>query len=152
VPKIAVVTYIEEVKPGWREFDRAIHDNLGYTFEIDSHYYVARTSADRDWFHKSKPGVGEKHCVSSVKEARKHLGEAWLYVNVQPPHFFEERDLWLQDYDHTRYDTCYIFGPNHGPVELTSGAHISIPLDKSSLYASSAVAMVLYDRQIKLVP
>ena len=144
---IAVATYIEEVKPGWRNFDKFILMNLQYVFSYDVHYYIAQNERDRTWFYRQN-FLGEHRLVVTAAEIKSRSG-SMHYVNVQPPNVFHRQEVVeLHEFKHPD-NCCYIFGPNHGVIETVGGLNVLIPLDKSSLYASSAVAMVLYDRKAK---
>lgn len=149
---IYTVTYIEEIRPTWREFDRKIHENLQGAFGIDVHYYVGRRGYDKRWFDTTM-GHEARKFVYSVHDVGREL-ENINYVNVQPPKVFEEHNVGekyeLDDFIHPDEDCCYIFGPNHGEVVIApQGLNVTIPVNKSSLYASSAVAIVMYDRRMK---
>jgi hypothetical protein len=147
---LAIVTYVENVKPGgWAAFDRCIHDNLEYTLGVDRHYYVARGNRELEWFYGLPKGLGDAKCISSVADIA-HL--AVDFVNVQAPAEFKTRGQsfeWLHNFRHPD-NVCYVFGPNHGSIELAKGVNVSIPLKRSALYASSTTAIVLYDRRTKI--
>ena len=146
---LAIVTYVEEIRPGFWKFQKAILDNLDYTHGVTVHYFIARTDKERQLYSTAKDGQVENRCVGSLAQVRLDI-EPKNFVNVQPAHVFEHRaGCYLGDFQHPEDEVCYIFGPNHGVIEhKIGGSNVSIPLSVSSLYTSSAVAMVLYDRNL----
>lgn len=149
---LAVVTYVETVKPGgWAGFDRVVNNNLDYTFDVDRHYYVARQQKEVDDFHVlQKLGTLDIRCVRSVFDIEFNLPVR--FVNVQPEIFFKRAKQpfqWLHNYLHPN-DACYVLGPNHGEQPRVDGDNVAIALEESSLYSFSALAVVLYDRRTKL--
>lgn len=148
---LAVVTYVETVKPGgWVGFDRVVNNNLDYTFDVDRHYYVARQQREVDDFYRlPKMGTLDIRCVPSILEIE--FEDAVTFVNVQPKIFFERAKQyfnWLHDYEHPD-DACYVLGPNHGEQPLADGDNVVIELEESALYSFSALAVILYDRRAK---
>lgn len=151
---IYIVTYIEEIRPTWREFDRKLHENLQGAFSIDIHYYIGRPGYDRRWFDATM-GHEVRKFAYNIHDVARELGDI-NYVNVQPMKVFNEHKVEqvyeLRAFTHPKEPCCYIFGPNHGDVVLASkGTNVTIPINKSSLYASSAVAIILYDRSIYML-
>ena len=149
---IAVISYVETVKPGgWVGFDRVINNNLDYVFDVDVHYYVARRQQEvDDYYSAQKLGTLETRVVRSIHDIE--FKEPVTWVNVQPPLFYkrEKKDFeWLHNYQHPD-DACYILGPNHGEQPFADGDNVAIALEDSSLYSFTALSIVLYDRKAKL--
>ena len=143
---LAIVTYVEDIRPGFWQFQKRILDNLDYTHGVDVHYFIARGDKERQLYSTAKDGQVENRCVQSLRQVILDIDRK-SFVNVQPMHVFEHRGgCYLPDFAHPE-EACYIFGPNHGEIEVKpEGMNVSIPMQVSSLYTSSAVAMTLYDR------
>ncbi len=149
---IAIVTYIEDIRAGgWVAFDRVINNNIDYTFGVDKHFYIARTQKDYGAYYSLGKGNIQTYLAYNVANVWKLLGPEVTFVNVQPPSLVVGRDYtWLSKFEHPAKDCCYVFGPNHGAMELIPGPIVSIDLEQSALYAFAAAAIVLYDRRTKL--
>jgi len=150
---IYLVSYIEEVKIGWRAYDRWMFDILDTGFGIDIHYYIPiDLQKDGDWFWSKGRGGEDKRFVADLPMLKRVLGDI-NYVNVQPAKVLRSLGKVgqnLTNFIHPDEDVCYIFGPNKGKIELLPGYNVYITLEKSALHASSAAAIVLYDRRAKI--
>lgn len=123
---LAIISYLEN-----EEYDKDIHDTLDNAFRIKDHYHLTGSL--------------------SIHTLVERLGPIYEYVNVQRTHTFKKEGYdWfrLQDFEHPK-NCCYVFGPNYGKPELVKGANVSIDIGRGSLHTVSALAMVLYDREIK---
>ena len=123
---IAIISYLEK-----EEYDLEIHKVLNDAFRVKDHCYLSP--------------------AFTIHKAMSRLGSGYEYVNVQRPITFKNlgyESFRLQDYVHPK-DCCYVFGSNYGKVELIRGSNVSIDIGRGSLHTVSAMAMVLYDREIK---
>lgn len=152
---LALVSYIEEMKHNWRDFDLAVCENLQRTLGVDIHWYVARTDEDRRWYNDLPSGKKiNRQCAASLDNIYHILGASPVmnYVNVQSPSFFESANVemqWLKDFEHPKGHACYIVGSNQKPLEIVAGDNVSIDLVGSSLFSFCAAAIVLHDRRMK---
>lgn len=151
---LVIVSYLEELREGFRNHDWKTFEILNLAFGIDLHYHVTRREADTKWYWNKtgKGGQGNNRIITKLKDLPRYLHGGVNYVNVQPPQIFrrfEKTGQNLTFFNHPDEPVCYVFGPNHGEIELLPGYNVYITLKQSTLYASSAAGIVLYDRDAK---
>ncbi len=141
---LAIISYLEK-----QELDWEIHNTLNDAFQVDTHFYISETPVDTRWEDASD--YPREHFFKDIHFAVACLEANYVFVNVQRARTFEKAGYdWfrLHDFKHPE-NACYIFGPNYSKPELIRGVNVSIDSGRGSLHTVSAMAMVLYSRDMK---